>query len=90
MSDLFDQVDMYKYKIGSLQALYPFWLEKPNNYLFDYLRESDLLKDATHFSPMCGKSVDNDDDDDLSGFLNVVCRGIENNQSKKYSISISN
>lgn len=58
--------------------MYPLYFKDSDRCFSDFLKDFDLLKDANYFTPMC-KS----DDKIKSGYLDVVCRGIDDKSTKK-------
>lgn len=52
--------------------MYPLYFKDSDRYFSEYLKDFDLLKEANFFTPMC-KS----EDKIKTGYLDVVCRGID-------------
>ena len=58
-----------------------------NNYLFNYLQETDLYSKSTWFTPMCSQEVDkNEPMADLESMFCVTSKGVDDDRVKKYYI----
>jgi len=77
LRNIYGELDIFKNKICSLQAMYPLEIEK-NKYLFNFLQENNLNETAKWFTPLCSENGAND-----KTFSQIICcKGIPDDKVK--------
>ncbi|CAF0836344.1 unnamed protein product [Brachionus calyciflorus] len=75
MHDMIDLMDVYKYKIANLQAIFP--LNLGEKYLYDYLQDNDIFKTSHSFTPFSSVNhLSKTDDTNQAGAFSIMCRGV--------------
>ncbi|RNA34129.1 misato -like protein [Brachionus plicatilis] len=76
MHDIVDLMDVYKYKIASVQSIFP--LNTGHKYLLNFLQQSDLFKTSSWLTPFCLENSAKNADSNVPGALTISCRGVPN------------
>lgn len=78
MNNTFELFDTYKYKMVSLQSVYPLRMND-DKYMMNYLQDKDLCKSASWFTPL---SSTYNAEKTLEGSFSVCCSGVDDERVK--------